>query len=117
LRTLLVVVALASLPLVVVVRELRHRAELQRQHELAEADFRMAQAAVDQYFTQLAEQSADSGPRNDELRGKLLEQSLKFYEGAETNATTPEEKAKADDRIRRIRKELDRDQQSDPGQP
>jgi type II secretory pathway pseudopilin PulG len=84
LRTLLVAVALVGLFLAVVVREARFRAERRREQARAEADFQMARAAVDQYYTQVVEQSAAPGPQNDQLRRELLERSLKFYEGIES---------------------------------
>jgi hypothetical protein len=117
LRTLLIVVALASLPLVVVVRELRYRAALQVEQERAEANFRMARAAVDQYLAQVAERSAAPGPQIDKTRRDLLERSLRFYEGMESKASSPDERAKVRDRMEKIRTELQRDQHADEGSP
>ena len=88
LRNLLVAAALVALLLAVVVREARFRAELQRERMRAEANFQMAQAAVDQYYAQVAEQSAAPGPHNDRLRRELLERSLKFYQGRESKASS-----------------------------
>jgi hypothetical protein len=115
LRTLLVAVALVGLLLAVVVRDIRLRAELQLARERAEAEFQMAQAAVDRYFTQVAEQSAAPGRQNDELRRKLLEQSLKFYQRMESKAATPEERARILDRMEQIRTKLDREEQGHDG--
>jgi hypothetical protein len=115
LRTLLVAVALAGLFLAVVVREAGFRAELRRAR--AEANFQMARAAVDRYYTQVAEQSAAPGPRNDQLRRELLERPLKFYQGSESKASSPEERAKTLDRMQRIRMKLEHEEQSDGGTP
>src|SRR5437764_15288787 len=84
LRTRLVAVALFGLLLSVVVRELHHRAELQLARELAKANFQKARAAVDQYLTQVAEQSTAPGPQNERLRRRLLEQSVMFYQAMES---------------------------------
>jgi hypothetical protein len=117
LRTLLVAVALVGLLLAVVDREVRFRAELQRERARAEANFQMARAAVDQYFFQVAEQSSAPGPQNDRLRRELLESSLRFYQARESKASSPEERARVLDRMRQIRAELEREEQSDGGQP
>jgi type II secretory pathway pseudopilin PulG len=117
LRTLLVAVALVGLLLAVVVREVRFRTELQRERARAEANFQKARAAVDQYFTQVAERSAVPGPQNDQLRRELLEQSLKFYQGMESNAASPEERARILDRMQQIRTNLEREEQGDDGPP
>jgi type II secretory pathway pseudopilin PulG len=117
LRTLLVAVALVGLLLAVVVREVRFSEELQRERERAEANFQMARAAVDQYFTRVAEQSAAPRPQNDKLRRELLEQSLKFYEGMESKAASPEERTKFLERMQRIRTKLEHEEQSDGGPP
>jgi hypothetical protein len=66
LRTLLVVVALGALLLVMVAREARFRSELERERARAEANHRMARAAVDRYFTQVEEQSAAPGRQQDQ---------------------------------------------------
>src|SRR3954471_4599374 len=117
LQNLLVAVALVALLLAVVVREARFRAELQRERAQAEANFQTARTAVDQYYTQVAEQSAAPGPQNDRLRRELLERSLKFYQGRESKASSPEERATILDRMRQIRTELEREEQSDGGPP
>ena len=117
LRTLLVAVALVGLLLAVVVREARFRAELQRERERAEANFQKARAAVDQYFTRVAEQSAAPGPQNDQLRRELLEASLKFYQGMESKAASPEERARILDRMQQIRTKLRREGQDEDGPP
>jgi len=117
LRTLLVAVALVGLLLAAVVREARFRAERQGERERAEANFQKARAAVDQYLTRVAEQSAAPGPQNDKLRRELLEQSLKFYQGMESKAATPEERGRILDRMQQIRTELEREEQGDDGPP
>jgi type II secretory pathway pseudopilin PulG len=117
LRNLLVAAALVALLLTVVVREARFRAQLQRERVRAEANFQMAQAAVDQYYTRVAEQSAAPGPQDDRLRRELLERSLKFYQGRESKASSPEERARILDRMRQIRTELEREEQSNGGPP
>jgi hypothetical protein len=68
----------------------------------------MARAAVDRYFTQVAEQSAIPGPQQDERRQDLLERSLKFYQGTESEVSTPEEKARILNRMQQIRTKLER---------
>jgi type II secretory pathway pseudopilin PulG len=115
LRTLLVAVALVGLLLAVVVREARFRAELQRERERAEANFQKARAAVDQYLTRVAEQSAAPGSQNDKLRRELLEQSLKFYERVELKAASPEERARILERMQQIRTKIEREEQGDDG--
>jgi hypothetical protein len=117
LRTLLVAIALVGLLLAVGVREARYRAELQQARARAEANFQMARAAVDQYLTQVVEQQAVAGPQNDQLRRELLEQSLKFYQGMESKAATPEERGRILDRMQQIRTELEREEQGDDGPP
>src|SRR5262249_14341575 len=93
LRTLLVAVALVGLLLAVMVREARFRAELRRERERAEANIQMARAAVDRVYTQVAEQLAAPGPQHDQVGRELLERSLKFYQGMESKASSPEEMA------------------------
>jgi type II secretory pathway pseudopilin PulG len=117
LRTLLVAVALVGLLLAVVVREVRFRADLQLERELAEANFQKARAAVDQYLTRVAEQSAAPGPQNDERRREILERSLKFYQGMQSKAATPEERAGILGRMQQIRTKLDREPHGDDGPP
>ena len=117
LRTLLVVVALVGLLLAVVVREARLRIELQRERARADANFEKARAAVDQYYTQVAEQLAAPGPQNDQLRRELWDQSLKFYQGMESKASSPEERARILDRMQQIRTKLEREERSDDGPP
>lgn len=117
LRTLLVAVALVGLLLAVVVRELHYRAELRLARERAEANFQKAQAAVAQYATQVAEQSTAPGPQNDELRQEYLERSLKFYQGMESKASSPEDRARIFDRMQQIRTKLEGEEDGDEGQP
>jgi Tfp pilus assembly protein PilE len=117
LRTLLVAVALVGLLLAVVVREAHFRAELQRERARAEANLQKARAAVDRYYSQVAEQSAAPVPQNDQLRRELLERSLKFYQGMESKASSPEERARILDRMQQIRTKLEREEQSDDGPP
>jgi type II secretory pathway pseudopilin PulG len=117
LRTLLVAVALVGLALAGVMREAFFRAQLQREKALAQANFQAAQVAVGQYFSQVAEQSAAPGPQNDRLRRESLEQALKFYQGMESKASSPEERTAILDRMRQIRTELEREEQSDGGPP
>jgi hypothetical protein len=93
------------------------RAERERERARAEANFQTAQAAVNRYYTQLAEQSAAPGPQNDQLRRELLERALNFYQGMESEASSPEERAKMLDQIQRIRTELEREEQGHGGQP
>jgi hypothetical protein len=117
LRTLLVAVPLAGLLLALVVREAQFRVELQRERARAEANLQMARAAVDRYLTQVAEQSTAPGPANDQLRRELLERSLKFYQGMESQASSPQERARILDRMQRIRTKLERGERSDHGPP
>jgi eukaryotic-like serine/threonine-protein kinase len=117
LRTLLFAVVLVGLLLAVVVREARFRSELQRERERADANFQKARAAVDQYLTRVAEQSAASRPQNDRLRRELLEQSLKFYQGMESKAASPEESARILERTQQIRRKIEREEQGDNGPP
>ena len=117
LRTLLVAVALVGLLLAVVVREARLRIELQRERARAEANFDKARAAADQYYTQVAAQSAAPGPQHDQLRRELWERCLKFYQGMESKASSPEERARILDRMQQIRTTLERQEQGDDGPP
>jgi Tfp pilus assembly protein PilE len=115
LRTLLVVVAIVGLVLAVVVREVQFRAELQLERARAEANLRKAQAALDRYYSQVAEQSAAPGPRNDRLRRELLQRALKLYQGMESGASSPEEKARILDRVRQLRTMLEDKEPGDKG--
>jgi hypothetical protein len=117
LRTLLIVVALAGLFLALVAREIHLRNELELARARAEANFDKARAAVDQYFTHVAEQSVVAGPRTGELRRDLLEAALKFYRGAVSKASSPDERAKILDRMQKIQTELDGNEQSDEEKP
>jgi eukaryotic-like serine/threonine-protein kinase len=109
LRTLLVAVALVGFLLAVVVREAHFRTQLQRERARAEANFQMARAAVDRYLTQVAEQSAAPEPQNDELRRDLLERTLKFYQGIESKASSPQERTRLADRMQQIRSKRERE--------
>jgi hypothetical protein len=113
----MVAVALAGLLLAVVVREARFRAQLQRERERAEANFQVARAAVDRVYTQVAEQSAAPGPQHDQRGRELLERSLKFYQGMESKASSPEERARILDRMQAIRTRLEREEKSEGGPP
>jgi type II secretory pathway pseudopilin PulG len=115
LRTLLVAIGLAGLLLALVAHELRLRSELQRERDRAEANSRLARAAVDQFYTQVAAQSVAKEPQGDQIRREVLERALKFYEGMPAAASSPAQKAKALDRIQRIRTELDFKDQSTKG--
>jgi hypothetical protein len=106
LRTLLVVVALVGLFVAFVARELHLRNELQRERARAAANLQKARAAMDQYFTVVAQQSVAGGHAQDELRRHLLQQTLKFYEGAESKASTSEERTKIRNRAQRLRTRL-----------
>jgi tetratricopeptide (TPR) repeat protein len=59
--------------------ELNAKAEA-RQRELAEANFQTARAVVDRMLTRVANDLADE-PRMEQLRRKLLEDALSFYQG------------------------------------
>jgi type II secretory pathway pseudopilin PulG len=104
----MVAVALVALLLAMAVQEARFRSELQRERARAEANHQMARAAIDRYFAQVAEQSVAPGPQHDQRRRELLEQSLKFYQGTESEASTPEERARILDRMQQIRTKLER---------
>ena len=117
LRTLLVAVPLAGLLLALVVREAQFRVERQRERARAEANLQMARAAVDRYLTQVAEQPTAPGSASDPLRRELLERSLKFYQGVESQASSPQERARILDRMQRIRTKLERGERSDHGPP
>jgi type II secretory pathway pseudopilin PulG len=114
---LLVAVVLIGILLAAVVREVRFRAELRLQRELAEANFQTAQAAVDRYLTQVAEQAAVPRPQNDELRRQLLTRSLECYQGVESKASSPEERARILDRMQQIRTKLEPEEQGNEGPP
>jgi hypothetical protein len=101
----------------VVVREIQFHAERQQERARAEADFQKAQAAVNQFHTQVAGQSAAPGPQNDQLRRELWERTLKFYQGMESKASSPEERARILDRMQQIRLKLESQEQSDDGAP
>jgi type II secretory pathway pseudopilin PulG len=103
LRTLLAVVAVVGLLLAVVVREAHFRAELQRERARAEANFRAAQAAVDQFYAQVAEQWAATGPHDDQLRRESSERTARSDRGKGPRASSPDEKTKALDRVQGLR--------------
>jgi hypothetical protein len=106
LRTLLIMVAVVGLLIAVVAREVHLRAELQRERARADANFQKARAAVDQLFTQVAERSDALGSENDEPRREVLEQTLKFYQGLESKASSPGERARIRDRMQQIRMKI-----------
>jgi hypothetical protein len=105
LRSLLVVIASLGLLLMVLMqsvwlkraasREAQLRAELLRERAIA-------RAAVDQFFTQIAE-SAAAGTRIAEQRRESLKQALKFYQGMESKAAEPEAATRVHERVRQIR--------------
>jgi hypothetical protein len=114
LRTLLVAVAFMGLLFAGIAREIHLRAELERERARAEANLDKARAAVDRYLTEVAERST-AVPRNDDLRRKVLERSLDFYQGFESKASSPEERARVLDRLQQIRAKLERNERSDQG--
>ena len=116
-RGLLVAVALAGLLLAAAVREARYRAELRQARERAEADSQTAQAAVNRLYTQVAEQSAAAGAQHHQQVRELLERSLRYYQGMESKASSPEERARILDSMQQIRTELEREKEADGGPP
>jgi type II secretory pathway pseudopilin PulG len=113
LRTLLVAIALVGLVLALVAREAHFRAELRRERTRALANLQMARVAVDQYLTQVAEQSVADGSRDGEPQRELLEQSLRFYREMESKASSPQERARINDRMQQIRTKLEDKERSD----
>jgi type II secretory pathway pseudopilin PulG len=102
LRSLLVVIALVGLLLAVILQTVRLEQAASREARLR-AELR---STVDQLFTQVANQSAGGGTPSAEMRRELLERSLKFYQGMETKASSPEARTKALERVRQIRSKL-----------
>lgn len=115
LRSLLIAVAFVGLVVAVVVREVHFRAELQLERARAEVNLQKARAAADQFYAQVAEQSAAPGPQNDDLRRELLERSLKFYQGMESKSSSPEQRVRILDRMQHIRTKLQRQEPGDEG--
>jgi hypothetical protein len=114
LRTLLVAIAFLGLVFAIFVQTVQRRqteallrAELTLARAQADANFQHARAAVDQYFTKVAEQAEAGGTQSADMRRDTLEQTLKLYEKAESNGATPEERARAGERVRQIRSQLD----------
>ena len=114
LRTLMVAIAILGLVFAVFVQtvqrqrmEARLREDVALARAQADANFLRAQAAVDQYFSKAAEQASDGGEATKDMRRDSLDQTLKFYESAESNASTPEAKASARERVKQIRSQLD----------
>jgi hypothetical protein len=116
LRSLLVVIAFLGLLLTVIMqavrleraatREARLREELLRERARAEANLEKARAALDQFLTRVAEESAAAGAPGAGPRRESLEQALKFYQGMETRASSPEERSRAVERAKQIRSKL-----------
>jgi Tfp pilus assembly protein PilE len=106
LRTLLVVVAVVSILVAVVAREAQLRLELERERARAEANLQKARAVWDLFYTERAEQLVTPGPRNDELRRETLERAMEFYQGMESRASSPEERASIHNKMEEIDKEL-----------
>ena len=118
LRTLLVVIAFLGLVFALVVQSVRHqqaeeslRSELELARVQAESSFQHAQLAVDQYLTKVTEQTNDGGESTSDIQRDSLKQTLKLYESAESNASTPEARARAREQARRIRSQLDGEHQ------
>jgi hypothetical protein len=114
LRSLLVVIAFLGLILTVIlqavglkraaVREELLQAQLQRVR--AESNLQKALAAVDQMHTMIAQQMASTDTRAIELRRELLERALIYYQSMESNASSPEARTNAIERVRQIRSKL-----------
>ena len=88
--------------------EFHRRTELQREASSRRGDLPESPApAVDQFYTQVAEQSVANGPRNAEQRRALLERSLEFYRGMESKASSPKERARVRVRVEQLRTQID----------
>jgi hypothetical protein len=118
LRTLLVVIGFLGLVFAVFVQTMRRQqAEARLRHDLAlarlqaEANFQRAQAAMDQYLTKVAEQTNDGGESTRDMQRDSLKRTLKFYESAESNESTPEARERARERVKQIQSQLDNDPQ------
>ncbi len=114
LKTLPVAIAFLGLVFAVVVQTVRRqqteaqlRAELELARAQADAHFQHAQVAVDQYLTKVTEQTNDGGESTRDIQRDSLEQTLKLYESAASNASTPEERARAREQVKQIRLQLD----------
>jgi type II secretory pathway component PulL len=114
LRTIVVAIAFLGLIFAVFVQTVqlqRTKARLQAEFALeaarAQARYQQARAAVDQMSTQLAEQEADVGTLSSSMSRDSLKRTLEFYEGMQKNASTPEARARAGERVRQIRQQLD----------
>jgi tetratricopeptide (TPR) repeat protein/tRNA A-37 threonylcarbamoyl transferase component Bud32/ribosomal protein S27E len=87
-----------------------HAAQAEENAKLAEAGFRQARDAVEDYFTKVSESTLLAVPGLQPLRKELLESALKYYEGfIERGRDEPElqaELAQAYLRVARIRAEI-----------
>jgi hypothetical protein len=115
LRTLVILIGLVSLVLAFVAREAHLRDELRLERARADANLQKARAALDLYYTQVAERSAATSPQNDQFRRGLLERTLEFYQGMESKASSPEERTRILERMNRIRMELEQEERTDNG--
>jgi hypothetical protein len=114
LRTLVWAIIFLGLVFAVVVQtarrqqtEARLRADLALAQAQADANLQHARVAVDQYLTNATDQMNDGGESSKDMQRDSLERTLKFYESAESNESTPEARAKARERARQIRSQLD----------
>ncbi len=114
LRTLLVVIVFLGLVFAVVVQTARHqqaearlRAELALTRAQADANLKHSWAALDLYLTKVADQTSDGGESTKHMRRDSLERALKFYETVESNESKPEARARAGERVKQIRLQLD----------
>ena len=117
LRSLLIVIAFLGLVFAVVVqtirlqqaavREARLQVELQQQKHLADASAQKARAVADQMLTQVAQQMAPPDEPRADMSRDSLKRSLKFYQGMESNASTPEARARASERVKQIRSQIE----------
>ncbi|MEX2553622.1 MAG: protein kinase, partial [Actinomycetota bacterium] len=68
----------------------RQRTEAERERQRAETNLRMAREAVDKLFTNVAQQLANK-PHMEQIRRRLLEDALEFYQGfLKQKGTDPE---------------------------
>jgi serine/threonine protein kinase len=90
--------------------------EAEAQRNRAEANLRKAREMVDQLLTQVGEGSHDIGPQMEPVRGELLAEALKLYEGfLDQNSTDPQVRlatARTWERIGGIHEELEQYPQS-----
>ena len=57
-------------------------------------------------FTQIEEQRTAAGTPRAELQRELLKRALRFYEGMESRASSPEERTRVLERAKQIRSKL-----------